>query len=110
MFRDITLYRIPDLFIKDFRLHLVPDGGFDKLALRITASAPVDVPADIEIPELGLRETVMLTGGVGEAVLRAAPKLWSPDNPVLYDITARLGSDTVSDRVGFREILQEDET
>ena len=104
VFRDITLYRIPDLFIKDFRLHLVPDGGFDKLALRITASAPVDVPADIEIPELGLRETVMLTGGVGEAVLRAAPKLWSPDNPVLYDITARLGSDTVSDRVGFREI------
>ena len=50
--------------------------------------------------------TVAKTAGT-ETVLTAAlkvpaPRLWSPDSPVLYRIEARYGGDTISDLFGFR--------
>jgi beta-galactosidase/beta-glucuronidase len=33
-----------------------------------------------------------------------SPKLWSPDSPTLYDITVKLGSDTVKSYTGFRTV------
>ena len=104
VFRDISLVRVPDLFIRSFRLFLVPDGCFDKLALKASVSGPVDATATLEIPALGIRESVPVRAGRVDAVIPAAPELWSPDHPRLYDVSLHLGEDTVSDRVGFREI------
>lgn len=33
-----------------------------------------------------------------------SPKLWSPDSPTLYNMTVRLGNDTVQSYLGFRTI------
>jgi beta-galactosidase/beta-glucuronidase len=33
-----------------------------------------------------------------------SPELWSPDSPTLYNITIKLGSDTVQSYTGFRTI------
>ena len=104
VFRDISLIRVPDLFIRSFRLNLIPDGCFDKLSLAVSASAPVDAAAVLEIPELGLRRELQLRSGSCETVIPASPELWSPDNPRLYDVSLCLGDDAVSDRIGFREI------
>ena len=104
VFRDISLIRVPDVFIRSFRLNLIPDGCFDKLSLSVSASAPVDAAAVLEIPELGLRRELQLRSGSCEAVIPASPALWSPDNPRLYDVSLCLGDDAVSDRIGFREI------
>ena len=104
VFRDIELIRVPDMFIRSFRLNLVQDGCFDKLRLAAAASAPEDTDCVLEIPELGVRETVPVRAGRAEAVIAAKPKLWSPEEPYLYDVTLRLGEDTVTDRIGFREI------
>jgi len=32
------------------------------------------------------------------------PKLWSPDTPVLYNISVKVGSDTVNTYTGFRTL------
>ena len=107
VFRDISLFRVPDLFIRSLRLNLIPDGCFDKLSLAVSASAPVDAAAVLEIPELGLRRELQLRSGSCETVIPASPELWSPDNPRLYDVSLCLGDDAVSDRIGFREIRTE---
>ena len=36
----------------------------------------------------------------------AAPQLWSPATPTLYDVVVRCGDDVVRDRIGFREIAR----
>ena len=104
VFRDIGLIRVPDVFIRSFRLGLVPDGCFDKLKLTVTASGEADGECTAEIPALGIRETVPVRAGRGEAVFSAKPRLWSPEDPYLYDVSLRMGEDRVRDRIGFREI------
>lgn len=47
---------------------------------------------------------IQLENGAGEVVLDAKPELWTPEKPKLYDVKVTCGTDTVSDRVGFREI------
>lgn len=34
----------------------------------------------------------------------SSPKLWSPDSPTLYNVTVKLGKDTVESYLGFRTI------
>ena len=133
IFRDIELIRVPEIYIKSFHISLVPDGCYDKLAVKIEASAAgndilnsgsagetktdrsitEDVSAErstsncsatVRIPGLGIEEKVPVTGGKGEAIINAKPELWSPEDPHLYDVTAEFGEDHVSDRVGFREL------
>ena len=47
---------------------------------------------------------IQLENGAGEVVFDAKPELWTPEKPKLYDVKVTCGTDTVSDRVGFREI------
>ena len=37
-----------------------------------------------------------------------SPKTWSPDSPNLYDVTIKMGEDTVSSYTGFRTVTRED--
>ena len=48
-----------------------------------------------------------IQNGKGEIVVEARPNLWTPETPILYDVTATFGQDKVVDRVGFREISVE---
>ena len=69
IFRDIDLIPVPDSFIRSFRLGLVPDGSFGKLQLNVSASAPGETECVLEIPELGVRETIPVREGRGEALI-----------------------------------------
>ena len=104
VFRDIELIVVPDLFIRSFRLYLVPDGRFDRLKLTVEISGAAETDCILSIPELEIRETVPVRAGRGEMVLSAKPKLWSPEDPYLYDVSLCAGEDTVRERIGFREI------
>src|SRR5262249_39337624 len=59
----------------------------------------------IEIPEVGLKKVVK-TNESGRADFRfpAKLKLWSPEDPRLYDVVVSSSGDTVTDRIGFRTI------
>lgn len=104
VFREIDLIPVPEMFIRSFRLALVPDGTFKNLRLTVEASASGETECVLEIPELGIRETVPVQDGRGEAVIRAKPRLWSPEDPYLYDVRLCMGEDRLTDRIGFREI------
>jgi beta-glucuronidase len=105
LYRDVELVRLPPEFIKDFQISLVPDGTYRKIAVKVLVSeAGINGEATISIPELGVRQKVPIQRGRGETVAEAEPKLWSPQDPRLYDVFLSFGDDQVSDRVGFREI------
>ncbi|MDR2974885.1 MAG: hypothetical protein LBV00_09305 [Propionibacteriaceae bacterium] len=103
--RGVGLVRLPATFVKAASVTLVPDGSFSTVAVSVTVDgAERDGQAQVEIPELGLTGLVDVSGGVGGAEFQVTPELWSPENPRLYDVVVRYGSDVWSDRVGFREI------
>jgi len=59
----------------------------------------------LNIPELDISQD--LTAGVdgkAEFSIPAAPQLWSPEAPKLYDVSLSYGADSVSDKIGFRTI------
>ncbi len=104
VYRDIDIISVPDTHIKDFKICLVPDGEYDKIKVNITLSKPETLTGTIEIKELDVKENISIDKGFGETVILRKPKLWSPEEPKLYDIMLTAGRDVITDRVGFREI------
>ena len=112
IYRDIEIIRVPKVHIKDFKIYLEPGSGFQKIHASVELSEAADMPVVLEIPELGIKESIPVKEGRGEIILSAAPDLWTPENPKLYEVNVFLGNeenkkDFVSDRVGFREIRVE---
>ena len=108
IFRDIELINVPGTYIKSFKVSLVPDGRFDKISVYVGVSygsAAYDLPpVRLTIPELRVDEVIPVTDGSGEKIINASPRLWGPEDPYIYDVNVSFGEDSVSDRVGFREI------
>ena len=106
VFRDISLIRLPEAYVKDFRISLRPDGNFDTICASVRAA---DVSADahgdgegsltarIRIPELEIDAKFPLTHGKGSICIPACPELWSPENPKRYDVTLTLEKEEGAD-------------
>jgi beta-glucuronidase len=104
IYRDIELIRVPRVHIKNFRIALEPGSDFHKIRVSLDLSEAVKATANLQISDLGISLEVPVTNGHGELLFDATPELWSPENPRLYDVSLSCLSDTVYDRVGFREI------
>ena len=104
VYRDIELIIVPKAHIKDFRIGLVPDGTFENVKVEVRMSQSVKDRAVLSIPELDIKQEILINNGEGTAIITCRPELWSPDNPKLYDVELAYGTDFVSDHVGFREI------
>jgi len=110
VFRDVDLIRVPDIFIKDFCITLVPGGTFGRVRVTIELSDKVDSEAELDIPELGVALCLPVCEGQARATFEASPELWSPESPKLYDVSLRIGQDDVVEKIGFREIRVEGQT
>ena len=103
--RDVELLFLPEAYIKDFRLSLLPNGKFDTLELDVKIeNALPNTSCKLIIPELGIDCSYPVVDGVLHCEIPAKPELWSPENPKLYEAVLSVGSDEVRDNIGFREI------
>ncbi len=107
VYRDIELIYVPKVYIKDFRIALVPDGTFSKIQAQVKLSEKISCEAWLCMEELGIKSQISVSDGTGTVIIEARPELWSPDTPRLYGVTVSCMGDLVSDRVGFREIKVE---
>jgi len=105
LYRDIEMIRVPDVFIRDFTIGLLPGSNFNKIRADLTIDGDYGGgEAVIVIEELGISEKIILNKGIGGITINAAPELWSPDNPKLYDIEVKFMQDKIKAVTGFREI------
>ena len=101
LFRSVEIYRVPDCFIRDFRISLAQDGG--GIDVSVCLSRQEDDICRVEIEGLGSFD-VPVRGGVGRLRSACLPERWSPGNPRLYRVSAACGNDRIEDRVGFRKL------
>ncbi len=92
-------------------LHMVPDIDNNRLVMTVNAQgATPQTRAVVTVKDGGkIIQTVAMRPGVETAIPMRGAKLWSPDNPFLYDVSVALGDGiTASDRVdsyfGMRKI------
>jgi beta-glucuronidase len=111
IYRDVYLYRLPPVYIKDWFVRLANDCGIDADVYITKAEGGCAAgTVRFEIPELGIKAEEPVQEGAAFFHVAANPELWSPETPKLYQVmikfTAEDGKpgDSVQDRIGFRRI------
>jgi beta-glucuronidase len=105
IYRDVELYRLKPSFIKDCRVYLVPDSDYTQICAEITVDSQVNSgEVKLEIPELGVNQSRSVADGKAIITVQAAPELWSPAHPKLYEVIATYQADQIRLKVGFRQI------
>ncbi len=103
--RDVNLVEVPATFIEDYFLQL-KKGSVDEIAGWVKLNnANGGKAVTIEIPEASVKQLVTTeANGYAPVSFKARLNLWSPENPKLYLVKVSTDSDSVSDRIGFREL------
>lgn len=104
LYREVSLVRVPGIHIRDFSVAVVPGSAGKRLKADVALSQPVSGTASLAIAGLGDVRQIEITAGRGSLEFDAAPDLWHPDHPHLYEVALIFGEDTVRDRLGFRTI------
>jgi beta-glucuronidase len=103
--RSVKLIEVPDAFIENYFVQLSKTTPGQIEGWVQLAHSGAGSKVTVAIPELGTTQTSSADGS-GRAVFRfsGTPRLWSPEQPKLYDLNISAGEDRVADRIGFRTI------
>jgi beta-glucuronidase len=105
--RDVTIAETPASFISDYFLQL-KKGTRNVLSgyVQLDGSSVSEQEVEVSIADLKFNKTVVtdISGRAAVEVTIPGLRLWSPQDPYLYNIQLRASHDTVSDRIGFRMI------
>jgi beta-glucuronidase len=103
--REVKLVETPATFVQDYSIQL-QKGSLKHVSgwVRVNGDKP-NQRITIRIPEAGINKS-FTTDANGAAAINfdADLKLWSPENPKLYEVTIEAESDRVQDQIGFRSI------
>lgn len=104
--RDVMLVTVPDNYVEDYFIRL-DKKNHDTVNVDVRMSQPkAGVKVSVDIPALGktVSGTTDAQGGFSARLQSKKLRLWAPDAPVLYDVNIAGGDDSVSERIGFRDI------
>ena len=115
IYRDVYLYTVPDVHIRDLRIRAIPDETLTKGTLEIRTEAWGEGKAEICLSKD--RQTFqgafdLKDGGITMEIDN--PALWSAEDPQLYDLTIQVYDkegnlqEYIPERVGFRRFEMKD--
>jgi len=110
--RDVKIIEVPKNFISDYFIYLEKlEPKTIKSYLKVQGELTSKKEIIISIPELNFSKT-LLTDQNGIAQFESEIKdlkLWSPDDPKLYEVIVSYDDEKFSDLIGFRKIITQDE-
>ncbi len=111
IFRDVYLYTLPKVHIRDLRIKTILDDAYEDAILQMDLEASADGRVEITLSdhELELEMSQQLKKGLNHVKMPVKrPMLWSAEQPYLYDLSLRVmdedgvETEVVKERVGFR--------
>lgn len=111
IYRDVFLYTVPEVHVRDLRIRAVPDETLEKGNLEIQMKTWGDGNASIRLARGGkvyLETETVLSGEHTVKAVVEHPALWSAEEPNLYDLTievynhAGMLCEVIPEKVGFR--------
>jgi beta-glucuronidase len=103
--RSVSLIAVPETFVRDYLIQL-QKGSKNHIAgwVKLDGRRPAQ-KITVHIPEAGVSKSFTTdANGYAEVSFDASLKLWSPEDPKLYDVTVSSETDSVREQVGFRSI------
>ena len=117
IYRDVYLYTVPDVHIRDLRIRAVPDETLEKGALEVCTETWGKGKARVRLGYKGqicFEEEKELEGKNTWTWEIEKPELWSAEEPKLYDLTIEVydadGSlcEVIPEKAGFRRFEMKD--
>ena len=107
--REVRLVELAPTHIRDFFLQvkrpLAGAAPSDTAEGWVRVDGPLPASVDVEIPELGVRQSFATKDGMTRVRLQLGHvKYWSPESPVLYRVIVHAGADKAEEKIGFRTI------
>lgn len=102
--RDVHLIKTGKLFIKDYKIQL-DTADKSKITGYVKLSDNKAATVTVSIPGLKISEKIT-TDDKGYAAInfKREIRLWTPEDPKLYDVKLSLENENITDRIGFRTI------
>ncbi|TDO91330.1 beta-glucuronidase [Halanaerobium saccharolyticum] len=105
IYREVEIYKVPEKQISDYFSYLVPDGEYNKIKVSVETNGSEGEKVEVKIGNLIDDELKLNSEGKAEKVFEVKKlKLWSTDNPYLYNITLSYNGDVINDQIGFRQV------
>lgn len=109
---QVALIFVPKIHIENFRTWTRLDGSTARVGVEVTARSfeppSGSLHACFEIPELGISTPISIPVGGKTCTEVAVPlddiRLWSPEDPKLYETRLVTAHEILSDEIGYREI------
>ena len=109
LYRDVYLYTVPDVHIRDLRIRALPDESLQKGTLEIRTEAWGKGKAKIRLSNSNVSfESEFDLGDGGITMEVENPVLWSAEDPQLYDLAISVYDEEgvfqefIPEKVGFR--------
>ena len=110
--RDVMLVDVAPTYVENYKCYLEKDRDDRAIKLFVWLNkAEAGKTVVVNIPELKISQTFVTTDkGMAEARVFPSKKvaktmrLWSPDDPKLYEVAIVMDGDTLRDEIGFRTI------
>ena len=103
IWQTVWLETVPDAYITG--LDIGTDANAGTISVTVKSNSGASGSARVVVRD-GSRSVGEATGAPGQPIVVrvAQPKLWSPDQPFLYDLRVSLGRDEVQSYAGIRSI------
>ncbi|GJM64313.1 glycoside hydrolase family 2 protein [Persicobacter diffluens] len=108
--REVKLIDVPEVHIKDYRFKL-DNKDLNQVLAEIKVNGVNKATAvEVAIPALKWKETINTNaeGFASFTFKNKKLKLWTPEEPHLYEVSLKVGQDQLRDKIGFRSITTRD--
>ncbi len=103
--RDVKLIELTTNYISDYVVQLKPKSAKEVQGFVNLKGPSLQKTVTVEIPELNVKQTFPVVANRAE-INFTLPTFtpWSTENPKLYTVTLKTATETLSERIGFRNI------